>query len=170
MNLLLALLVGVLAPAHAENISPVTVQTLGAKAESVVRGEVLHQRLSHDQHGIWTIAMIRVTETLQGPTVPVMEVRVPGGRLEDLEIMVARAPRLLPGDDVLLFLKGDRIVGLGEGAFVIHHDRVWRALDAWSFGRADRRSDATASLALSSVRDQFSRVDASSDRPSSAEH
>jgi len=166
--ILTALIFGALQPAHADALLPVTVQTLGARAESVVRGEVLHQRLEHDQDGIWTIAMVRVTETLQGDPVPVKEVRVPGGRLQDLEIMVARAPRLLPGDEVLLFLKGDRIVGLGEGAFVIHQERVWRALDAWSFGPSYSRGLSAESLSISRVRNALSCADASSARPSSA--
>ena len=168
MGLILVLFLGFLPAAQADELSPQVVQTLSARAESVVLGEVLHQRLDHDIDGIWTIAMVRVTETLQGASGPIREVRVPGGRLEDLEVMVAKAPRLLPGDEVLLFLKGDRIVGLGEGAFVIHQDRAWRALDAWTFGRADQRKTLTSSLELSKVRTQLNRDDASSVRPSSA--
>lgn len=167
MGIFWTLLMMAMPQAAAQAISPTTVASLGDKAESVVRGEVLHQRMDHDQNGIWTVALVRVTETLQGSHQPIMEVRVPGGRLKDLEVMVARAPRLLPGDDVLLFLQGDQIVGLGAGAFVIHQNRVWQALDAWTFGHADERGGGAPSLALSDVRTELSRAYASSAHPSS---
>ena len=154
--------------AAAEPLSQVEVETLGKRAETVVRGHVLHQRLEINQNGVWTIAMVRVTETLQGTEVLIREVKVPGGRIDDLEIMVARAPKLAPGDDVLLFLKGDRIVGMGEGAFVIDEDRIVRPLDAWTFIQAQPKSSAEASFTtLADVRSQLSLADASSARPSS---
>ena len=167
--LLWATLVAIWAPAQAEEpaLSEREVTQLSTKAEAVVRGEVLAQRLEHDHTGIWTIATVRVTETMQGSAPIVTEVRVPGGKLNDMEVMVARAPRLLPGDEVLLFLKGDRIVGLDQGAFVVHDNQIWQALDPWTFGHAAKRSTATASLDLDRVRQAVNRADASSDHPSS---
>lgn len=171
MRTLLILLTVCLQTAFAaEPLNSMRVHDLSQRSESVVRGHVLHQRMEFDQNGVWTVAMVRVTETLQGPVQPIREVRVPGGRLEDLEVMVARAPKLIPGDDVLLFLKGDQIVGLGEGAFVIDQERVWRALDAWTFVRPTLQTTAEgpdASVELAKVRNQLSGDHASSDHPSS---
>ena len=167
ITLLWATLMAICTPSMANALSEQEMTNLSAKAQTVVRGEVLAQRLEHDQTGIWTIATVRVTETMQGSSPIVTEVRVPGGKLNDMEVMVARAPRLLTGDDVLLFLKGDRIVGLGQGAFVVHNNQIWQALDPWTFGNAAKRSTATASLDLDTVRKAVSGADASSARPSS---
>ena len=177
MGMFLIFLAGLVQTAHATDpLTPMVVQSLSERAESVVRGEVLHQRLELNRDGVWTVAMIRVTETLRGAAVPIVEVRVPGGRLADLEVKVARSPQLLPGDDVLLFLKGDRIVGLGEGALMIAQERAWRAMDAWTFIRPHEQDtqsagsmvqSALSSVTMAAVRAQLSRVASSSERPSS---
>jgi len=99
---------------------------LSTRAERVVLGDVLTIRYESDRAGFWTVAAIRVTETLRGRPEPVVEVRVPGGRIDDMELTVAGAPRLIEGYEVLLFLDGDHVVGLGQRAFVVMSDAAWR--------------------------------------------
>jgi len=142
----------------------------------VVMGEVLTHRMELDQDGLWTVAMVRVTETLQGDHRPAIEVRVPGGHLRDMEISVSRAPDLVPGDQVLLFLDDDRVVGFGQGAFVVTEGKAWRSLHAWAFDNP-KRLDTKAGdeayytwLTVTEVRAVFSRASASSGHPSSVEN
>ena len=79
MGVFLVLLTTWICTAQANDpVTPTVVQDLSERAETVVRGEVLHHRLMLDQDGVWTIAMIRVTETLQGTAAPIREVRLPG--------------------------------------------------------------------------------------------
>lgn len=124
--LLLTALLAV-APARATTYAEkLDLDELSSRAERVVIGEVLATRYDATGAGIWTVATIRVTETLRGRPEPVVEVRVPGGRVNDMELTVAGAPRLIEGYQVLLFLDGEHVVGLGQGAFVVLSDTAWR--------------------------------------------
>ena len=66
ITLLWATLMAICTPTKASPLSERAVTDLSARAQTVVRGEVLAQRLEHDQAGIWTIATVRVTETMRG--------------------------------------------------------------------------------------------------------
>lgn len=106
---------------------------LAGRADRVVLGEVLTTRVESQGNGIWTVATVMVDETLSGDRDPVVEVRVPGGRLSNLELTVVGVPKLVPGYEMLLFLDDDRIVGLGQGAFVVAGGYAWRNLDDDNF-------------------------------------
>ncbi len=103
---------------------------LAAAADRVVVGEVLSTRQEVvPDRGIYTVASIYVEEALRGEPEPVIEVRYPGGRVDDLELTVPGAPKLVPGYEVVLFLDDDdRVVGFGQGAFVVEGDTAYRRL------------------------------------------
>ena len=117
---------------------PIPIDELTSMADQVIVGTVLATRDNVDQDGLWTTVTVRVAETLRGTPAMVVEVRIPGGRIDNLEMRVMGAPMLLPGDDVLLFLYRDRVVGFGQGAFVVANQRAWRAMNDWGFMHPDR--------------------------------
>jgi hypothetical protein len=39
--------------------------------------------------------------------------------------------RLIQGHEVLLFLAGNQIVGMGQGAFVVDAEQIWRGNRPW---------------------------------------
>jgi hypothetical protein len=150
--------------ARAEQPEPqIPILALSEQADRIIVGTVLASRNQLDRDAVWTVATVRVAETLLGEPALVLDVWVPGGRMENLEMAVMGAPRLIPNDQVLLFLRGKHVVGFGRGAFVIAQDRVWRAHGDWAFMHP-KRLDASASpetyyasLALSTVREQVMR-------------
>ncbi len=158
--LLLALLTG---PVHAEPVhNSIPIDDLTNQSDMVIVGAVLTTRDNLDADGLWTVATVRVAETLRGSPEMVVDVRVPGGRIDDFEMQVMGAPTLIPGDEVLLFLNGDRVVGFGQGAFVVSEERAWRAIKDWGFMHPSRLNargaaeDYYVSLDLRTVREQVS--------------
>ncbi len=83
----------------------IDLDSLTAQAQKVIVGSVLTTRSSVDSDGLWTVATIGVSETLRGESEMVVDVRIPGGKIEDLEMQVRGAPTLIPGDNVLLYNK-----------------------------------------------------------------
>lgn len=151
-------------PAQADQPThQIPIVELAEQADRIIMGEVLSSRNQLDGDALWTVATVRITETLQGKPALILDVWVPGGRLDNLEMAVMGAPRLIPNDQVLLFLRGKHVVDFGRGAFVISQDRAWRAHGDWAFMHPKRlnakASNETyyASLALTAVRDQMLR-------------
>lgn len=127
-------------------VEPLGIAELSKRAERVVMGEVVATRSEMTRQGIYTVATIVVDEMLRGRSEPVLEVRVPGGRIDDIELTVVGAPRMIHGYQFLLFLDGQRVVGLGQGAFVVEDGVAWRNLAEYHFASpsADQSEHATA--------------------------
>jgi hypothetical protein len=106
---------------------------LATIADSVVRGKVLTTRTQRESENTYTVATIRVLETLRGPPRPVVEVRLPGAMLDDKDLQVHGQAKLIEGYEVLLFLKGDQLVDMGAGAFVVIDGQAWRSEYAWTY-------------------------------------
>ncbi len=94
-------------------------------ADLVLEGEVLAARsLLGARDLIETEFVLRVDRTFWGEHLPERTVRLPGGVLEDGRgLLLAGMPRLVPGEEVLLFLTGKSAsgvrmpVGLAQGKF-----------------------------------------------------
>jgi len=109
------------------------IRELNKRADLVIRGEVLASRIETSDRGVFTIASILVDEVLRGQSSPLVEVRIPGGKIGDLEFNVDGAPKLIPGYDMLLFIDDDRVAGWGQGAFVLEGGFAWRKRNADGF-------------------------------------
>ncbi len=103
------------------------IHELKDQADRVVMGEVLTTRTQRDEHNAYTVATVRVWETLQGNEDPIVEVRLPGAMLPEHDLTVYGQAKLLPGLEVLLFLQGYQVVGMGAGAFVLLGKRAYRS-------------------------------------------
>ena len=55
---------------------------------------------------------------------------VPGGRIGDVVLTIPGSPTFDVGDDVLVFLSGERLLGLGQGAFAVDEGVATRKLGA----------------------------------------
>ena len=98
---------------------------LATTADSVVRGEVLTTRTQRENDNSYTVATVRVLETLRGHPDPVVDVRLPGAMLDDKDLLVHGQAKLIEGYEVLLFLNGDQLVDMGAGAFVVIDGQAW---------------------------------------------
>ncbi|MEC9389306.1 MAG: hypothetical protein VX944_04460 [Myxococcota bacterium] len=117
------------------------VQQLTAQSDRVVRGEVLTTRTQHETDNAYTVATVRVLETLRGHASPVIDVRMPGASFAKHDLTVHGGARLMVGHEVLLFLTGDRIVNMGGGAFVIKDGAAWRGAAAWTWSDPETLGD-----------------------------
>ena len=107
--------------------------SLAKEADRVVVGEVLVNRTESDRKNTWTVSTVRVSETLRGEAKHVIEVRLPGARLQGQDLLVHGQTQLIEGHEVLLFLRGDQLVGMGAGAFVVRDDRAWKNKYDWTY-------------------------------------
>ena len=102
-------------------------EDLTEQADRVVMGEVLTTRTQRAEQNAYTVATVRVWETLRGSSDPIVEVRLPGAMLPDQDLTVFGQTKLHTGLEVLLFLQGDQVVGMGAGAFVLLGERAYRS-------------------------------------------
>ena len=106
------------------DIPPIT--SLNNQADRVVLGKVLATRTQREPTNIYTVATVRVWETLRGDDDPIVEVHLPGAMLTTHDLSVYGQAQLLPGFEVLLFLQGHQVVGMGAGAFVLLGKKAWK--------------------------------------------
>ena len=112
---------------HHPSVAPQpAIAALDEQADRVIVGEVLTTRTQREPTNIYTVATVRVWETLRGHDDPIVEVRLPGAMLKTHDLSVYGQAQLLPGFDVLLFLQGQQVVGMGAGAFVLLGKRAWK--------------------------------------------
>jgi hypothetical protein len=129
---------------------------LTSEADRVVRGEVLTTRTQREKDNAFTVATVRVLETLRGQARPVLEVRMPGASLANHDLTVHGGPRLIAGHEVLLFLDGYRLVDMRSGAFVIKDGAAWRGEHAWTWADpetvGDHRNDHYVSVDIDELK------------------
>jgi hypothetical protein len=132
LALLLALWIGLAPAVHAD--TPLTVEDLARRAELVVIGEVtsVASEFHATRSRIVTRVDVRVAEALKGKAgANPLQLRQPGGRVDEMTSEVAGAARFVAGERTLLFLArgGDgtlAVVGLFQGKFVLERDGAGR--------------------------------------------
>lgn len=136
--LTLALSVGLPVDATATTIRSFTTEQLVAEADLIVRGTVLDQECLFGERNrpagarpdrIYTDSTVAVRHVLGGRVqTDEIVVRQMGGAVGDLVMTVSGTARLMPGDEVVLFLRqrGARhyLVGMAQGSFTIRLDPV----------------------------------------------
>jgi hypothetical protein len=94
-----------------------------------VASVILHGRVS-DVRGEWTdgrrsvetLVTIEASDYLKGDLGSTVTIHVPGGQLGRYRTIFVGAPEFRSGDEVVLFLRANRIVGLSQGAFRVVSD------------------------------------------------
>lgn len=117
-------------PTHAATYARIhDVDSLFARADRVVRGKVVAMKSERaDKRRIVTVVTIKVDETYHGRGGKTLDLRVPGGTMEGTTLTVSGAPRFKPGQEVVVFAEGDRVVGHGQGAFLVKDGTARRTL------------------------------------------
>jgi hypothetical protein len=82
------LLLGSLVAQASTSAEEMDLKQLAATADRVVSGEVLTQRVESTPSGVYTFVTILVDETLRGRAVPVVDIRIPGGKFGDIDVVV----------------------------------------------------------------------------------
>ncbi len=115
-----------LAVEYAEILS---VETLVAEADQVAQGTVAKTESEWGKDGlIYTRVDLDVANSLMHWRDSHVSFLVPGGRMDDLELTIPGSPQFAVGDDVLVFLTGERLLGLGQGSFSMEDGSAVRSL------------------------------------------
>ena len=113
---------------------PYSIEEMADQAEQVVVGEVLATRTEVRGGSPWTVATVMVDVTLRGEHEILVEAAWPGGQMGDIELVVAGSPRVVSGEQAVVFL-GDEggVVGLSQGVLHVQDGVAWRDLSHLGF-------------------------------------
>jgi hypothetical protein len=103
-------------------------QEITERSSQIVTGTVA-SRQSYSWDGlIWTTVTLDVEDGLVGSASQTVSFEVPGGSLDGLHLTIPGAPHFETGQDVLVFLEGEELVGFGQGAFSLRSGVAERGL------------------------------------------
>lgn len=122
--LLCALCVCLPVAVRATVLIPIEFRELVTISSVIVHGRVTdaHGEWTEGRRGVETLVTIDAREYLKGDLGPSFTIRVPGGQLGRYRTVFIGAPEFRANDEVVLFLRGDRIVGLSQGAYRVVAD------------------------------------------------
>jgi hypothetical protein len=106
-----------------------TLEQLAAKADSILVGKVTNITCYQEGKGnIYTLVTLSVEQTIKGEPVGEVVIRVPGGKVGELEMMVTDTPSFQLGERAVVFLdKGDgtfTVVGGFQGKFTVDNNNM----------------------------------------------
>lgn len=106
-------------------------EQLTEESQLVVHGQIVRSWSAWDEghHFIWTHHEMKVVDALKGTADPAIRFSEPGGTVDGMSMIVAGAPRYMPGEDVVVFLYRTpigylRTTGWGQGKYNIVEHRV----------------------------------------------
>jgi hypothetical protein len=109
---------------RATTLEKLSIEDMSAKSTSIIRGRV--QDCSGLSRGslIYTRCDVSVLETWKGTVSAKMDVVVPGGTARGLTQTFTGSPKLVPGDEYVLFLWTGKsglthLIGLSQGVFSV---------------------------------------------------
>lgn len=122
--LLCALCVCLPVVARATVLVPIEFRELVAVSDVIVHGRVTdaHGEWTEGRRSVETVVTVSASDYLKGNLGATIAVHVPGGQLGRYRTVFVGAPEFHAGDEVVLFLRGGRIVGLSQGAFRVMPD------------------------------------------------
>ena len=125
---LCALWVCLPALAGATVLIPIEFRELVAVSTVIVHGRVTdaHAEWTDGRRSVETLVTIGARDYLKGNLGGSFTIHVPGGQLGRYRTVFIGAPEFRAGDEVVLFLRDGRIVGLSQGAFRVVADATGR--------------------------------------------
>lgn len=118
---ILGVVLFLVSPGRALTVAPMSLGQMTTTAETVVRARCIDRTPTRTSgSGIETVVRFEVLEVAKGTSFETIEVREPGGEIDDRKVVVPGAPRSAPGDEAVLFLERGpqghyRVVGMALG-------------------------------------------------------
>ena len=144
---------------------------LAHSAEIIVRARCTHSETRWESQSIWTFDDFDVLETFKGASPQILRVRLPGGRVDHLEVKVEGVPRFAVGEETILFVEktsaGDYgVTSWAQGTFRIHREangdaRLTQDTSHFAVFDPHTRQFATAgvrNVPISDFREQLARA------------
>jgi hypothetical protein len=124
-------LISLLGPAQAVEYAEILpIGTLMEEADQAVQGHVIRTSSEWGDDGlIYTRVVLDAEDRLVASSEPTTSFLVPGGEMGEVRLTVPGAPTFTVGEDVLVFLMDDRLLGLGQGTFRVQGGKVSRRVD-----------------------------------------
>lgn len=94
------------------------------ESDTIITGKVVNKESYRKNDKIFTDVTVLVGENIKGKTENKIIVQVPGGVVGDIYAQVSDVPLFENNEDVLLFLKGNKVVGWNQGKYTISNDKI----------------------------------------------
>jgi len=128
--LMIGLALAVTTPARSTTLIAMSVRQLTQASSDIVRAQAVRQasRWNQGHTQIITVTTCEVAQTLKGHVPSTIEVEQPGGRVQNVGMLVPGTAALLPESEYVLFLETPaegsmfRLVGMAQGALRIYQD------------------------------------------------
>ena len=134
-TLVLVLLFMLPASLESSTVLGLDIEALAERADRVVRARVISQEAFREGI-VWTRTELEVGEDWKGNGASRVELTQPGGVADGLGTKTFGVPSFEVGEEVVLFLRDNGIVGLSQGAFKVRAGaRVERDLSGLSLAR-----------------------------------
>ena len=103
-----------------------SVSDLNDLSSRVVQGEIIDKDSYYKNGKIYSTLLLQVDKTYTGISEKELEIEVLGGEVDGITMQVSGLPTLNIGQQSLLFLNHDRLLGLGQGVFHIQDSSAVR--------------------------------------------
>ena len=112
-------------------IRQLSLEQMVEAADTIVVGEVVEVESAWEKRRIYTHVRIAVEQSLKGEPTAELSIRLLGGSVGDVEMIIAGQPTFKPGEKTLLFLRAQGqgqgrmhyMVGMAQGKFTVELDR-----------------------------------------------
>ena len=90
---------------NATTLLRMDLNALTRSAEIIARVRCIHSEARWESESIWTFDDFEVLETFKGAPPHTLRVRLPGGRVEHMEVKIEGVPAFTAGEEVILFVE-----------------------------------------------------------------
>lgn len=101
----LLLISGLVAQSNATTLLRMDLNALTRSAEIIARVRCVHSETRWESESIWTFDDFDVLETFKGAPPKTLRVRLPGGRVDHVEVKIEGVPAFTSGEEVILFVE-----------------------------------------------------------------
>jgi len=102
-----------------KNLEQMTIES-----DTIITGTVVNKESYWENGKIFTDVTISVGENIKGKTENKIIIQVPGGVVGDIYAQVSDVPMFENNEEVLLFLKENKVVGWNQGKYKIKNDKI----------------------------------------------
>ena len=120
----LTLLIFTSVPNAATLVIEKSLNDMTTEADSIVTGKVVNKESYWENGKIFTDVTVSVGEKIKGRPENEIKVKVQGGIVGDVYAQVSDVPLFEDNEEVLLFLKGNQVVGWDQGKYSIKTDKI----------------------------------------------
>lgn len=121
---LLALLISISVPNAAALVVEKSLDQMTIESDTIITGKIVNKESYREKGKIFTDVTVLVGENIKGKTENKIIVQVPGGVVGDIYAQVSDVPMFENNEEVLLFLKENKVVGWNQGKYKIKNDKI----------------------------------------------